>query len=228
MIFKQLTNRTNNMRLFYLFMVTFITSSFSIFGQSIKDFYIPSEKNYDLASFYVPNLEGGRSGHYISIYYTKLDSLNYEVLERKSFLGKTIIITSKTIIITPTEVKMISSSTTNSKVTNKNHNFVPAVILLKMPKEGQASNWTIIEQDNSITTYSSTLITLTIDEMDPNFQPVYVKKKAIMVIRQQSGNTTKKVSYYVQGIGLMKEDFLNNQGLTEHFCVFDGLSKYKP
>lgn len=213
------------MKLFYLFMVTFITASFSIFGQSIKDFYIPSEKNYDIASYYRMGESGIQRDFEVTIFYKKIDNLNYEIEERNTWRGDLISNQLKNIIIFPTEIKMTRIySTSIVKGGNRDFNYEPPITLLKMPISGEITSWTIMdERDESIQKCSSSMTTVTLNG---------IRRRAIKVVTQTylkgieepSFNNSKLVAYYVQGFGLLNTDFISAKGDTKPFLKFNNLS----
>lgn len=187
-----------------------------VIGQSLKDFYIPSQSNYNKASFYSPNQTGGRTDMTRVIYYVNNNDGTYDITDAHMFNGEPSAIVTQTIKFTATEVKMTKSVSTGLLETNKKRNYEPAKVLLKMPPAGQTSTWTIPgEEGDDPTKYISSWTTVTVEG---------VSKKAIKVTSQYAGWKSKTVSYYVQGIGLMKTDFIDEKGVTKPFEKFDGLS----
>lgn len=197
-------------------MLTVGLTSANVVGQNLKDFYIPSQSNYNKASFYSPGKTGERTDMTRVIYYTNNEDGTFDVLDAHMFQGRPTAIVTQTIKITANEIKMIKSVSTGLMETNKKRTYEPAQTLLKMPAAGQTATWTTPgEGGDEPTKYTSSWTTVTVDGQS---------KKAIKVVSQYTGWKSKTVLYYVEGIGLMKTDFVDENGVTKPFEKFDGLS----
>ena len=203
-----------------LFLVLAIgLTSFKVMGQSPKDYYIPSQSNYNKASFYSPSETGGRTDMTRVIYYEKNEDGTYDNTDAHMFQGQPSAIVTQTVKFTATEVKMIKSVSTTMLETNKKQTYEPARTLLKMPQTGQTATWTVPGEGGSKPTiFTSSWTTLTVNG---------VNKKVIKVVSQYTGWKSKSVSYYVEGIGLYKTEFISEDGSKTPFENFDGLS-YEP
>lgn len=182
-------------------------------GESVKDFYIPSQSNYNKVSFYTPDEKGGRTGMTRTIYYVSKDDGTYDITDSHLFQGETSSTITQTVKFTTTEVVMTQSVSTTMLETNKKQSYKSTRILLKMPATGQTTTWTVPGEEGP-TIFTSSWTTLIIDG---------VSKKAIKVISQLTGWESKSVFYYVEGIGLYKTEFIEN-GTKTAFENFDGLS----
>lgn len=195
-------------------LVFFEMASSNLIGQSIKDYYIPSQSNYNKASFYTPDKNGNKTNLTRLIYYDKNADGTYDILDARMFKGNPTAISTQTVKITTTEVKMIKSISTTVFEKNKKQTFEPARILIKMPLAGQTISWSVKDEEEP-TKYTASWTTVTIDGQD---------KKAIKVTCQHSDWKSKTVSYYVQGIGLMNTEFIDENGTTKPFENFEVLS----
>lgn len=191
-------------------------TSVKVMGQSLKDFYIPSQSNYNKASFYSPSKTGGRTDMTRVIYYVSNNDGTYDITDAHIFQGQPSAIETQTVKFTATQVVMTKSVSTGLLETNKKRNYDPAQILLKIPATGQTTTWSIPQDDGKTkTNYISSWTTVKVDG---------VSKKAIKVTSQWSSWKLKTVEYYVEGIGLWKTEFIDEDGKTEPFENFDGLS----
>ena len=184
-------------------------------GQSIKDYYIP-DTNHNKVNFFTPDKTGERSGFTRTIYYTDNGDGTYDILDAHMFQGQAASIITQTVLFTTAEVKMIKSISTSMITTNERENYDPPRILLKMPPVGQTVTWNIVANpDDKPTKYIASWTTVTVNGES---------RKAIKVVSQYTGWTSKTISYYVQGIGLMDTDLKGEDGMTKPFEKFDGLS----
>lgn len=191
-------------------------TSVNVMGQSPKDYYIPKQSNFNKASFYTPSKTGGRTDMTRVIYYVDNGDGTFDNTDAKMFQGKPSAISTQTVMFTATEVKMTKSVSTSMFETNKKQTYEPARTLLKMPAAGQTASWTIpSESGDKQTVFTSSWTTVTIDG---------ASKKAIKVVSQYTGWKSKSVSYYVEGIGLNKTEFIGEDGITIPLENFDGLS----
>lgn len=198
---------------FFLIVIT-ITSK-KISGQSLKEYYIPSQSNFNKANFYYTEYTGERTDKSKVIFYTKNKDGTFDILEVEMLQGQPSSIITKTVNITATEVVMNKSISTGLIETNKKINYEPAKILLKMPLYNQTATWNILnEKNNKNTIYTSSWTTLMIEKQI---------KKAIKVISHRDDQDFKIIFYYVEGIGLMKIDVVDD-GKIIPFQKFDGLS----
>lgn len=199
-----------------LLMLSVGLTSVNVMGQTLKDFYIPSQSNYNKASFYSPSQTGERTESTRVIYYINNGDETWDIVDANMFQGKPTAIVTQTVKISTTEVKMIKSVSTGLFETNKKRNYEPSRILLKMPPTGQSLTWTILgEGGDKPTKYTSSWTTVIVEG---------VSKKAIKVVSQYTDWKAKTISYYAQGIGLMKTDFIDEDGTVIPFEKFDGLS----
>lgn len=199
----------------YLMLAVGLTSEIVV-GQNLKNFYIPSQSNYNKASFYSPGKTGERTGMTRVIYYTDNGDGTFDVLDSHMFQGQPSAILTQTVKFTPSEVKLVKTVSTTMFEINKKQTYDPPETLLKMPAVGHTATWTTPgEGDSKPTKYTSSWTTVTVDGQS---------KKAIKVISQYTGWKSKTVLYYVEGIGLMKTDFVDENGVTKPFEKFDGLS----
>lgn len=184
-------------------------------GQTFKNFYIPSEGN-NKASFYSPGKSGERTDMKRVIYYTDNGDGTFDVMDAHMFQGNPTAIVTQTIKITSTEVKLLKTTSTTMFETNKKQYHDPAKTLLKIPVAGQTASWTTQgERGDEPTKYTASWTTVNVDGKS---------KKALKVVSQYTGWKSKQVMYYVEGIGLMKTDFIDENGTTKPFEKFDGLS----
>lgn len=198
----------------FLVMVVGMTTA-TVLGQSMKDFYIP-QSDYNKASFYSPSQTGERTSMTRVIYYILNDDGSYDIMDANMMEGKPTSIITQTVLITATGVKMTKSISTSLLETNKQQSYEPPRVLLKMPLAGQTATWIFQgEEGAKPTKFTSSWTTVTVDG---------VSKKAIKVVSQYTGWASKTVTYYVQGIGMMKMEFIGEDGKTKPFENFDGLS----
>ena len=178
-----------------------------------EQYYLP-ESAYNKASFHTPNTDVTRV-----IYYTDNGNETYDIMDAHMFQGNATAIITRSIKFIDDKVVMIKSASTSIITTNKKQTYEPAQVLLKMPVEGQIAKWSVPGEDGDMPTkYTSSWTTLTIDGQS---------KKAIKVVSQITGWKSKLVSYYVQGMGLTKTDFIDEKGITKPFEKFDGISYEK-
>jgi hypothetical protein len=202
-------------KLMVLMLIVGLTSA-NVKGQNLKDFYIPSQSNYNKASFYTPGKNGERTEMTRVIYYTDNSDGTFDLLDAHMFQGQPSAIVTQTVKFTANEVKLVKTVSTTMFETNKKQTYDPPKTLLKMPAAGQTATWTTPgEGGDEPTKYTSSWTTVTVDGQS---------KKAIKVISQYTGWKSKTVLYYVEGIGLMKTDFVDENGATKPFEKFDGLS----
>lgn len=186
-----------------------------IIEEVISNYYLP-ESSYNKASFYSPSKTGGRTDMTRAIYYVKNDDNTYDITDAHMYKGQPSAIVTQTIKITDTEIKMVKSVSTGLKETNKERKYEPARVLLKMPPTGQTVTWTTPgEGEDEPTKYISSWAAVKVDGQS---------KKAIKVLSQYTGWKSKTVLYYVEGVGLIKTDFVDENGVTKVFEKFDGLS----
>ena len=102
--------------------------------------------------------------------------------------------------------------------TNKKKDYNPARTIFKMPPTGQTVSWTYIDIPGDNIKCTASWTTVTIDG---------AQKKAIKVVKQYEGMTSKTIEYYVKGIGLWKTDLQDSKGTTQTSDKFDGLD-YDP
>lgn len=197
-------------------MLAFGLASANVMGQNLKDYYVPNQLNYNKASFYSPGKNGERTEMTRVIYYINNENGTFDVLDSHMFQGQPSAIETQTIKFTTAEVKLVKTVSTSMFETNKKTTYNPPKTLLKMPTVGQIATWTTQgEGGDKPTKYTSSWTNVTVDGQS---------KKAIKVVSQYTGWKSKQVAYYVEGIGLMKTDFINEKGVTKPFEKFDGLS----
>lgn len=186
--------------------------SLSLKGQTIKDFYIPL--NYNKANFYKPDKSGERSDFTRVIEYHNNEDGSYSVYSEYAFKGDPISKKIERVIFTRNSV-IVTKSITNSVLGDgdKEQNYNPAQIILKMPAKGQTVVWSIPDEPESIYTASWT-----------NIIVEGKSKRAIKVSNIVKKRKAKTVSYYVQGIGLMNTNLIDANGKIKPFEIFDRLS----
>ena len=107
-------------------------TSVKVMGQSLKDFYILSQSNYNKASFYSPSKTGGRTGMTRVIYYVSNDDGTYDITDANIIQGQPSAIVTQTVKFTATQVLMTKSVSTTMLETNKKQSYEPERTLLKM------------------------------------------------------------------------------------------------
>lgn len=186
------------------------------FGQSIKDYFIPSSPN-NKASYYSPDKAGARTGLTKVIYYVENEDF-FDVMTAPMFNGKPTSIVTRTVEIVDNEVHMVSSISTGITETNVKRTHVPPSILLKFPPEGQSISWALKtfvgDEEQCKATWTTVNVNGTV-------------LKALKVEKQIEGFSTTRIEYYVKGIGLYDTNLEDEHGSVMVFEKFDGL-EYDP
>lgn len=200
--------KTNSIKLLLFLIIGLVSTTLK--GQSIKDFYIPL--NYNKSSFYKPDKSGEKSDFTRIIEYHNNDDGSYSIYSTYLFQDEPTSKTIERIVFTANSVTRTKSIVT-SMMGDKEQIYNPSQTILKMPAKDQTVTWTIPGETGQ--SYIASWTTITIKGET---------KKAIKVIHIITGLTVKEVSYYVQGIGLMKKDFVYTNGNIKPSEIFDGLS----
>ena len=185
--------------LFFFFLVLIPLST--VLGQSVIDFYMPSNGNK--ASFHMLNLTEGSGSITRIISYINNNDGSYETQETNFMNGEPVSIIQQTVYFTKTEVKISSSIIVSALFPTRSENYNPPKIILKMPESGKTSTWFAQqekEEDKPSKYTSSWASNITVDG---------VTKRVIKVIIENPYLSYKEVKYYVEGIGLMKEGYIS-------------------
>ena len=183
-----------------------------VHGQSAKEYFLP-DSTHNKVTFYTPSKSGGRTSMTRAIFYIKKGA-TYEVMDARMFNGKASSIQTMTLKFSTNEIKMAKSVSTTMMETNKERDYNPPTVIFKMPPLGKTISWmyTTITGDELKCTSSWT--TVNVDGVD---------KKAIKLVQQYVGLSSKSIEYYVKGIGIYRTD-LEGDGTTQTSDKFDGLS----
>ncbi len=184
----------------------------TVYGQTVKDYFVPAHPA-NKASFYVPNNTGGHSDISKTIFYKNEGNNIYNILEDTKFDGKSTSIVEITMKLTNVDVKKTKSITTSLFQKNYKESYSPPIIILKMPSVGNTVKWSSMDKGDNIKCTASW----------ENVSKDGIQQKAIKVISEFEGLTTKEAKYYVKGIGLWKTEHLNSDGTTKTFFEFEGL-----
>ena len=178
---------------------------------SIKDFFIPSESNYNKSSY------SGGDGTLSVQYYINKGNNSYELTYASFFKNKAMLIKTQTIVLSNTEVKLTKSSSNSAAYSGiKKKSYSKPPILLKLPKEGQNIEWIILGEDgDKDTKCNATLINISFNGE---------KRQCIKLVSHQLDYSSKIITYYVKGIGLTNTDFLDDKGVKKRFETFEELS----
>ncbi len=195
-------------------------TSIKVMGQTVKDYFIPSQLNYNKASFYTPSKTGDRTEMTRVIYYVPNNDGTYLNTISNMFQGQPSSISTQTLIFTATEVKMTKSVSTTMLKTNQEEFYEPATTVLKMPLVGQTTNWTYTDISGEKIKRTASWTTILVDGINKKA----IKVTSIIIGAEDFGKT---IDYYVKGIGLWKTDLIGDDGIIMPYYKFDGLS-YEP
>lgn len=179
-------------------LITVFVISYSITnGQSLKDYFIPSEDN-NLSVYF---LKEKGSDFKVKIRYITFSDSVFRI-------DRTIIFQDINIINSVSKIVKISDNTAKildeiffNNLTGKEdrESYDPPIIWLQMPLPGQTTNWS----DNDLSKYKAEWTTVSLNN---------VQKKAIKVTKQtfkEEKLILTSFYYYVEGIGYWKQEILN-------------------
>ena len=182
-----------NIACLFLILVALISK-----GQTIKDYFLPTEGK-NKSNFYTPNpTTGERTDMRTTIWFIKKGD-NFDVMQAKLTNGQPTSIITQRVSILDNEIKLLKTTSTNLFETNKQTIHSPPQILLRLPKSGQKSLWTIKTSDSS-TKCTGELIRLDVGG----------ESKKVLKVKKEVYEDGKLVDwatsfeYYVFGIGLWK------------------------
>lgn len=201
--------------LFKIFILTIgLTTTYA---QNIKDFYIPDLTLYNGAKVYAVNSNGDRVDIIDDLYYTDNKDGTFKVTEIKGGIYDPTAILIRTVKFTKTEVQLIEEKVKSLiKAGNKSVKYFPPKILLKMPKQGQTTRWVNESEEGETTEYTVSWTTVKVED---------VTKRALKIVEEPSNGVFFKaqVTYYAEGTGLMKEDFIDMNDKLYNLRKFDTL-----
>lgn len=180
--------------------LSLIVMTHYVSGQNIKDYFLPSN-NFNKSTFYKPDPKTGLKTEFNSIiWFVKKSDNNYEINQGQYMGSKVTSIETKHIDITQNEIKVTKTIITTMFVTNKEQNYTPAQVFLKLPQTGTVTKW-------DYTTSAGDKLKCKSEWTQVSYKGE--TKKAIKVTREYYENGTivnwaSSIEYYVEGIGLWK------------------------
>jgi hypothetical protein len=185
----------------------------SIKGQELSNYYLPSS-DFNLVSFYKPDLNGNRSEFSRSIHYEKQGG-NYIITDIKKAGTNTTSQQVLTIQITSTEVLLFQSISSSMLQSNKREKYSPPGVIIKMPPKDQTTNWTYIAGPETELKCNSSWIVMNING---------VEQDVLKVVKIFETFSMERVEYYVKGIGLWRTEARSSDGSVQVSDKFDGIS----
>jgi len=197
-----------------LFLATGLTTAKA---QNIKDFYIPDLTLYNGAMWYSINGKGERVDLIDEFYYADNKDGTFKVIDIRGGTSDPTAASIKTVKFTKTQVLLIEEEVTGIlKARNKTRYSPPYKTLLEMPNNGQTITWTDENEHGETTKYTISWTTVKVEGLT---------KRALKLVEEPSNGIFFKaqVSYYAEGIGIMKEDIIGADNKLFTLRKFDTL-----
>jgi TonB family protein len=192
----------------------------NIYGQNIKNYFIPSKLNEDIV-FYKPHPETGEETPITRTYkFIKLDD-NMYTLHSENFINSDKVSHSREILsFSSTKVLINATYITNILEINTERTFYPPKVHLMLPTDNNKQSWEYENTSNEIVKCISEFVNIELNGETKN---------AIKVTRQIYENDilidwATNIEYYVKGIGLVK--ITNNAGRID-YILKDSYNSYK-
>lgn len=199
-------------------LLTILLVSTNIFGQNATDYYIPdSPKNK--AVLKTPETGSSRTDTKRTITYANYNGYMgyktvYDITDTNIYEGDVTRIVKYTVAIQNNEVLLLNSTTTSMQESNKKRTFDKSTVLLKVPSAGKVEEWTSTDPTGAAVKLTAQLVMIDF---------LGVSKRAIKLETRIDGNEAMAmVSYFVDGVGLYKED-IEMMGLTQGYSLLDRL-----
>lgn len=190
---------------------------FTTTAQSIKDYIIPLESDFNKSTYYGVGSTGEATSIKHVTYYVRKGNGQFEITEGYFNGQNPTSMSTKTLTIVGTEVKLLKTSSSSIAYPgNRKKEYKPSITILKLPKQGQTLKWSVPgEEGDKATEYTASLIGITFNGE---------KLSAIKLIMHPLDLKSKMIYYYVKGIGLTDTKILNEFGVLKTFEKFDSLN----